>query len=88
MRWRIVRISHLEDFKDCAGERTQNYLHTGIHTLLDNTYSKFSKFHKTNKKDMVHNSSACCGLVSIEEFHPTLLTLPLPVYLPLLYSAL
>ena len=37
---------------------------------------------------MVHNSSACCGLVSIGALHPKLLTLPLPVYLPLLYSAL
>ena len=38
--------------------------------------------------DMVHNSSACCGLVSIGALHPKLPTLPLPVYLPLLNSAL
>ena len=37
---------------------------------------------------MVHNPNACCGLVIIGELHPTLPTLPLLVYLPLMYSAL
>ena len=37
---------------------------------------------------MLHNSSASCGLVIIGELHPTLPTLVLPVYMPLMYSAL
>ena len=37
---------------------------------------------------MAHNPSASCGLVNIGELHPTLPTLVLPVYMPLMYSAL
>ena len=37
---------------------------------------------------MVHNPSACCGLVNIGERHPTLSTLSLPVHLPFLYCGL
>ena len=37
---------------------------------------------------MAHNQNASHGLVSIGELHPTIPTLVLPVYLPLMYSAL
>ena len=38
MLWRIVHISHLEDFNYWAGKCSQNYLHTNNGNLCSDTY--------------------------------------------------
>ena len=58
------------------------------HTKHDGVRTKQGSGIRACAIHMVDNPSACYALVSIGERHPTLSTLPLPVYLPLLYSAL
>ena len=58
------------------------------HTKHDGVRTKQGSGIRACAIHMVHNPSACCGLVSIEQLHPTLPTLSLPVYLPLLCCAM
>ena len=58
------------------------------HTTHDGVRTKQGSGILACATHMVHNPSACCGLVNIGELYSTLSTLSLPVYLLFLYSAL
>ena len=64
------------------------YKTSRTHTKHDGVRTKQGSGIRACAIHVMDNPSALCGLVNIGQLHPTLPTLPLPVYLPLLCSAL